>query len=360
MMEARIAKRFPAGPESAAFDLEVHLRVEPGITVLFGPSGSGKTLTLECIAGFATPEKGRILVDDRIVFDAEARVNLPPRLRPCGYVFQTNSLFPHKTLRANLEFAAAGLPRIEGARRVSEMLERFQLTEMAGRRPHELSGGQRQRGSIARALLREPRALLLDEPAQGLDAPLREEFYAILREIRGTLQLPILLVTHALEECFELAGQMMVIHKGRLIQQGTPLSVYRQPASGEVAALLGDYDLVPAEIAFLDPQNRSSVLRLFGAEIPGPYFAGHFKGDRIRLCLQPSDLRLSLRSGESVSPGHIPLTFERVVERPRFVRVHFAEGLSGDLDAAEFAALPQPRGKLWQAAIAPGALRVLS
>ncbi|MCL4783027.1 MAG: ABC transporter ATP-binding protein [Bryobacterales bacterium] len=358
MTEARIAKRFAAGPESAAFALDVHLRVEPGITVLFGPSGSGKTLTLECIAGFATPDKGRILVDDRIVFDAEARVNLPPRQRPCGYVFQSNSLFPHKTLRANLEFAAAGLPRIEGARRVGEMLERFQLAEMAGRRPHELSGGQRQRGSIARALLREPRALLLDEPAQGLDAPLREELYAILREIRDSLHLPILLVTHAIEECFELATHMVVIHNGILIQTGSPLSVYRQPASSEVAALLGDYFLAPAEIASLDPHNKASVIRIFGAEIPGPYFAGHFKGDRIRLCLQPSDLRLSLRGGERALPGQIPLTLVRVVERPRTVRLHFAEGLAGDMGVAEFAALPQ--SKFWQAEIAPSAMRALS
>src|SRR5690606_30279023 len=112
-------------------------------------------------------------------------------------------------------------------------------------------------GSIARALLREPRALLLDEPAQGLDAPLREDFYAVLREIRDSVRLPILLVTHALDECFELAGHMLVMHKGRLIQQGTPLAVYRQPASSEVAALLGDYYLVSAEIAFLDPSNKS-------------------------------------------------------------------------------------------------------
>ncbi|MCZ2157323.1 MAG: ABC transporter ATP-binding protein, partial [Bryobacterales bacterium] len=308
--------------------------------------------------GFSTPEKGRILVDDRIVFDAEAGVNLPPRQRPCGYVFQSNSLFPHKTLRANLEFAAAGLPRIEGVRRVGEMLERFQLAEMAGRRPHELSGGQRQRGSIARALLREPRALLLDEPAQGLDAPLREELYALLREIRDSLRLPILLVTHALDECFELASQMVVIHKGRLIQQGTPLAVYREPVSVEVAALLGEYSLVTAEITFLDPQNRSSRIKLLGVEIPGPYFTGHFKGDRVRLCVQPSDLRLSPRRGEQPLPGFIPLTLERVVERPRSVRLHFAEGLSGDIEAGEFAAIPHTQ--LWQAEIAPRTLRALS
>lgn len=357
MIEARIAKTFPAGRESAAFQLDVELRVEPGITVLFGPSGSGKTLTLECISGFAAPDKGRILVDDRIVFDAQAGVNLAPRERPCGYVFQTNSLFPHKTLRANLEFAAAGLPRLEGARRVTEMLERFQLAEMAGRKPHELSGGQRQRGSIARALLRQPRVLLLDEPAQGLDAPLREDLYRVLREIRDGFRLPIMLVTHNLEECFELADQMVVIHNGRVIQRGTPLDVYARPASGEVATLLGEYLLVQGEITFLDPQNKTSRVKLCGAEIPGPYFAGHFKGNRIRLCLQPADLRLSPRMGEQALPGRIPLTLERVVERPRAVRLHFSEGLAGDLRPDEYAAFQQAR--FWQAEIAPGALRAI-
>jgi molybdate transport system ATP-binding protein len=357
MIEARIAKQFVAGPESAAFQLEVDLRVEPGITVLFGPSGSGKTLTLECISGFATPDKGRILVDDRIVFDAQAGVNLPPRQRPCGYVFQTNSLFPHKTLRANLEFAAAALPRLEGARRVNEMLERFQLSDMAGRRPHELSGGQRQRGSIARALLREPRALLLDEPAQGLDAPLREDLYRTLREIRDAFPIPVLLVTHDLDECFELADHMVVVHTGKIIQRGTPLEIFARPASSEVASLLGEYLLVQAEITFLDPQNKTSRLKLFGAEIPGPYFAGHFKGNRIRLCVQPADLKLSPRTGEHALPGRIPLTLERVVERPRSVRLHFTEGLAGDLRPDEYAALHQVRS--WQAEIAPELLRAI-
>lgn len=357
MIEVRIAKSFPVGPESAAFHLEVDLRIEPGITVLFGPSGSGKTLTLECISGFATPEKGRILVDDRIVFDAEASVNLPPRKRPCGYVFQSNSLFPHMTLRRNLEFAATGLPRIEGARRVTELLERFQLADMAGRRPHELSGGQRQRGSIARALLREPKALMLDEPAQGLDAPLREDLYAVLREIRAAFRLPVLLVTHDLEECFELADHMVVIHNGNVIQRGAPIDIYERPASNEVASLLGDYLLVPAEIAFLDPQNKLSRLKMCGAEVAGPYFSGHFKGDRVRVCIQPGDVRLSARAGDQALPGRIPLTLSRVVRRPRWARLHFAEGLCGDLPIDEFLALQQL--KLWQAEIAPNALRVL-
>src|SRR5206468_6108427 len=132
------------------------------ITVLYGPSGSGKTLTLDSIAGFLAPDAGRIMLGNRILFDAEARVNLRPQGRTCGYVFQNYALFPHMTVRQNLVFAAHGLPRLERHRRIGELLDRFKLTDLAGRYPRELSGGQKQRASIARALIAEPAALLLD------------------------------------------------------------------------------------------------------------------------------------------------------------------------------------------------------
>ena len=167
MIEARIVKRYPAARESAPFTLDLEITTADGVTVLFGPSGSGKTLTLDCIAGFAHPDEGRILIDDAIVFDAQTRVHVPPRERQCGYVFQNYALFPHMTLRDNLVFAAAGLGKIERHRLVNEVLERFRLTEVAGRKPHEVSGGQKQRASIARALVASPRVLLLDAPAIG-------------------------------------------------------------------------------------------------------------------------------------------------------------------------------------------------
>src|SRR6202008_794503 len=145
MIEARIARRFAAGVESAGFTLSIELRAAAGVTVLFGASGSGKTLTLDCIAGFVTPDSGRILLDDEILFDADAKVSLRPQDRNCGYVFQNYALFPHMTLRENLAFAAERRPRLERHRRVNEMLEKFQLTQVSGRRPHEVSGGEKQR-----------------------------------------------------------------------------------------------------------------------------------------------------------------------------------------------------------------------
>ncbi len=248
MIQLRIRKQFPPRPDAAAFSLDVDFKTAGGVTVLFGPSGSGKTLTLDCIAGFAAPDEGRILLDDEILFDAPTGVCLPPQARRCGYVFQNYALFPHMTLRQNLAFAVERKPRLERHRRVNEMLERFHLTDVAGRKPHELSGGQKQRCSIARALIGAPRLLLLDEPARGLDAPLRAELYAVLRQVRAEFKMPILLVTHDLDECFELGDEMLILRDGRLVQSGAPKAIADRPASVEVARLLGIFNLLPAEI----------------------------------------------------------------------------------------------------------------
>src|SRR5450759_2258917 len=230
MLDARIRKTFRSGADSRGFTLDLELKASAGITVLFGPSGSGKTLTLDCIAGFVRPDEGRILLDDRILFDGASRVHLPPQARRTGYVFQNYALFPHMSLRRNLEFAVERLPRLERHRKVAEMLEQFRIGEVAGRRPHELSGGQKQRCSIARALIGGPRLLLLDEPARGLDAPLRNELYAVLHEVRRDFRIPILLVTHNLDECFELGEEMLVLRDGALVQSGSPRKVLDQPA----------------------------------------------------------------------------------------------------------------------------------
>src|ERR1700733_5051973 len=225
MIQARIRKTFPARNDSSGFSLDVEFSAGAGVTVLFGPSGGGKTMVLDSIAGFVRPDEGRILLDDAILFDGAAGVHLPPQARNCGYVFQNYALFPHMTLRQNLEFAAERRPRLERHRRVNEMIERFRLAETAGQRPHELSGGQRQRCSIARALIGAPKLLLLDEPGQGLDAPLRQEFYAVLRQVRADFKTPVLLVTHDLDECFELAEEMIVVREGRIVQTGKPSQI---------------------------------------------------------------------------------------------------------------------------------------
>src|ERR1051325_3223748 len=134
MITARLRKTFPARPDSASFSLDLEFQAAAGVTVLFGPSGAGKTLTLDSIAGFVRPDEGRILLDDEILFDGATRVHLAPQQRNCGYVFQNYALFPHMTLRENPACAADRGPRLERHRRVNDMIERFRLTDSAGRK----------------------------------------------------------------------------------------------------------------------------------------------------------------------------------------------------------------------------------
>jgi molybdate transport system ATP-binding protein len=335
MIQVRISKRF-ASEKPDGFKLEIALEAAAGVTVLFGPSGAGKTLTLDCIAGFATPDSGRIMLDDEILFDAAAQVNLPPRRRRCGYVFQNYALFPHMTLRQNLLFAAESWPRLERHRRVGEMLERFHLEEAGARRPRDVSGGEQQRCSIARALIAEPRLLLLDEPARGLDAPLRADLYDVLRQVRAEVNIPILLVTHDLEECFELGDQMLVIREGHIVQSGPPRRIAEQPAGVEVARLLGIANVFPAEIVALDPGRKTSRLRTEEFELAAPYLPGHLRGDRVWVCVRASELRVTAREGAKPGPNQVPARLVRASDRPHGVRLEFAGGIQVDVPREEY------------------------
>src|SRR5580700_2517889 len=356
MIQVKLRKTFPARSDSAGFALDLEFRAAAGITVLFGPSGSGKTLTLDSIAGFVRPDEGRILLEDDILFDGATGVHLPPQARNCGYVFQNYALFPHMTLRENLVFAAERRPRLERHRRVNEMIERFRLGDAAGRRPHELSGGQKQRCSIARALIGAPKLLLLDEPAQGLDAPLRAEFYDVLRQVRSDFKTPVLLVSHDLDECFELGEEMLIMRDGKIVQSGAPADILEVPANLEVARLLGRFNLLPGEIRALDPGRNTSKVQMGDVELDGPYFPGRFKGDRVTLCVRPEQLIVSARLGRP-GPNQVAASLSRVVEKPQGMRLEFEGGIIADMGRAEFERLRD--NKDWLIEFPASALRVL-
>jgi molybdate transport system ATP-binding protein len=297
IIDARLIKRFAAAPDSEAFQLNIHLRAGPGITVLFGPSGAGKTLTLNCIAGFAHPDEGRILVNDELYFDGAANVHIPARRRRCGYIFQDHALFPHMSVRENLRFAMSATGselnrRIGRHRRINELLEAFELTDLAARKPAQLSGGQKQRAALARILVSEPRLLLLDEPTRGLDARLRRAFYEVLQRTRARLQVPVLLVTHDLAEAFELADSVCLMDRGRLLQSGSRDTVLSRPATVEIARSLGIYNVIPTTVGALDPGRNTSRLNILDHELEGPYLPGHLIGDQGFLCVRESEIRV--------------------------------------------------------------------
>jgi molybdate transport system ATP-binding protein len=349
-VDARIVKHLPGIKDTPAFDLSIHLRADPGIMVVIGPSGAGKTLMLDCLGGFLRPDEGRILVRDELYFDAAANVHVAPERRRCGYIFQDHALFPHMTVRQNLRFAAAlpssGAGRLNVHRRINELLGTFDLSELGERKPAQLSGGQQQRAALARVLISEPRLLLLDEPSRGLDASLRQSFYQLLRSVRQRLSVPIILVTHDIEECLELADEVAVLQKGLLLQDGARDAVFARPASSETARLLGIYNIVPAEILALDPSANSSRLRLLDQEIAGPYLPGHLIGDAGYACMRRSELRLVQQRNPS-SKNQLTLRLWETSSTSAGLRLSFGNGFSAitsecafqDLSDKEFVTL---------------------
>ena len=235
-----------------SFRLVSKLQVGPGITVLFGQSGAGKTLTLEAIAGLLTPDRGRITIHDRPVFDAAAGLNIPPYDRHLGYVVQSHALFPHLTVAQNVAYGVFDLPRPERDRRVDGLLRTLGIQDLADRRPSQISGGQAQRTALARALVRRPQALLLDEPFAALDEGVALTLRRELRRLVRDLDLPVLMVTHDLTEASHIGDHIAVMDAGQVLQVGDRSDVLQRPRSARVARLLGIANVLDAEATASD------------------------------------------------------------------------------------------------------------
>jgi molybdate transport system ATP-binding protein len=341
MTQVRIVRRV-----SKRFSLDVDFPIGPGITAVYGCYGAGKTVLLETIAGFSQPDSGRILLDDAILFDAASHVRIPPRRRRCGFVSQSDSLFPHMTVRQNLVFAAKRWPRLERHRRVAEMLDRFQLTEVASTRPHGLDTLVKLRCAIARALVADPQLLLLDECGAG---------ESLLLKIRDATQAPILFATADLDLCCAAAGQMLLLDAGRILQRGAPPDVLDRPASLEAARLLGIPNLFQATIAALDPVRNTSRLELDHFSLTGPYIPGHLKGDRVWVAAATESLRL--QSGAQQPPNTVPLELVRASCRAHSVLLEFSNDIFVTVSHEEFAS--KKDNKDWNVEFPPEALRVL-
>jgi len=221
---------------------------------LLGASGSGKSLLLRCIAGIETPDGGRILLNERALFDAEQGIRLPPAQRRVGVIFQNYALFPHLTVAQNIAFGIpAGLSEAEKQERIQAQLRLVKLKGWENRYPTELSGGQQQRVALARALASEPEILLLDEPFSALDAHLRSHLEQEMGEILADYKGVTLLVTHNIEEAFRLCGDLAVMEQGRIIAQGDKRQLFEAPPCLSVAQLTGCKNISRAKL--LGPQR---------------------------------------------------------------------------------------------------------
>ena len=201
------------------------------IVALLGASGSGKTTLLRCIAGLEQPEIGKITIGGATVLDDKAGIALPPEQRQIGLVFQSYALWPHRTVFENVAYGLKlrRSPEAETKAKVEAILEKLGLAHLAARYPDQLSGGQQQRVAICRALVYEPKVLLLDEPLSNLDAKLREEARFWIRKLILDLKICAILVTHDQAEALAIADQVLLLKGGSIVQSGTPLDIYSRP-----------------------------------------------------------------------------------------------------------------------------------
>ena len=241
------------------FDLSVRFVTDAPFAALYGPSGAGKSLTLQAIAGLLRPRAGHVRLDGRTLFDAARGIDLPPRDRRVGYLFQHYALFPHLTVRQNVAFGLTSWRKrrlsARDAARVQDLLERFGLAETADSRPVKLSGGQQQRVALARALACEPRVLLLDEPFAALNPMLRAALRRELGEVRRQWNIPALMISHDADDVLALADVAFVYENGQVMRE---IDV-RAGTSRELARRLG----VESE---MDTPLRSKVRGLLGGD----------------------------------------------------------------------------------------------
>lgn len=363
MLEVALRHRFPGFALDVAFGVP-----EAGVTALFGPSGCGKSTILAAVAGLLRPEAGRVVLGGEVLLDTATGRCLPPERRRCGLVFQDARLFPHMNVDANLRFGARRAPADAAGPGFDQVVALLGLGPLLGRRPAGLSGGEKQRVALGRALLARPRLLLLDEPLAALDAARRAEVLPFLARLRETARMPILYVTHALDEVDALADRLVLLEAGRVLAEGSvedlalrtdlPLAARRdagavlacsvaghEPARGltrlrftggtllvpqreeapgtpaRVRIRARDVALSTAEPQGISTQNvlPASVLALGAAPTPHEVFVQLRVGEAALLArlTQDSATRLGLAPGQPVWAIIKAVTFDRAAGSPR-------------------------------------------
>jgi ABC-type sulfate/molybdate transport systems ATPase subunit len=244
---------------------------------ILGPSGAGKSMLLRCLAGLENPDQGRIVLNDRVLFDSKHAVRVPARMRRVGLLFQDYALFPQRNVAQNLAFGIKNLPPAEREKTISTLAERTHIRGLEYRFPRELSGGEQQRVALARALAVEPEALLLDEPLSSLDTHLRSQIEALLLETFRQYRRPTLLVTHNMEEAYRLCDRLLVLSRGRVAAFGDKEEIFRRPPTVEVARLTGCKNISRAKRMSNDAVEAADwrcSLRIADRAWPAPAYVG--------------------------------------------------------------------------------------
>ena len=284
----------------------VSMTLDPGeVVALLGASGSGKTTLLRAVAGLEAPSRGRITIGDAVLFDDATGVDVPVERRNLGLVFQSYALWPHRTVFENVAYGLRlrGTPASETGERVGQALANLGLGALAQRLPHQLSGGQQQRVAIARALVYNPPVVLMDEPLSNLDAKLREEARAWLRELIVRLGLSALVVTHDQTEAMAMSDRILLLNFGQIEQQGTPEDMYNHPQTQFTAEFMGSNNRLPGTIAQV--ANGRALLAGDGFELWGSVRGKLAVGDAATGIIRLERMKTAGEPGENRIPAEL-------------------------------------------------------
>jgi spermidine/putrescine ABC transporter ATP-binding subunit len=292
-----LTKRF--GGQAAVDDISLDITAGAFVSLL-GPSGSGKTTTLNLVAGFLSADAGDILFDDRSVAE------VPPHYRDIGMVFQSYALFPHLTVTDNVAFPLrmrTKLSKFDMIERVEETLRLVRMEDYGSRYPRQLSGGQQQRVAMARALVSRPRLLLMDEPLGALDKKLREQMQFEIKRIHRSVGTTFIYVTHDQTEALTMSDMVVLMHRGRIVQTGTPQSLYDDPVSVFVADFIGDSNLLKGRIVTTTADTVTVALDAgIAVTVRQRNSSRHAPGVPVALVLRPRDIAVH-RSGRTAAAG---------------------------------------------------------
>jgi molybdate transport system ATP-binding protein len=287
------------------FTLDAGFRIEqPGITALFGPSGAGKTTIANAIAGLLRPNEGRVVIGDKTVFDKHAGIFVPPRSRRIGYVFQEARLFPHMSVEQNLRFGWRRAPLAASGEEFTRMVEMLGLAHLMERKPVKLSGGEKGRVALARALLSSPELLLLDEPLAALDAERKAEILPYFEKLRDDARLPMIYVTHSLDEVARLADALVLVKAGRVVAQGTVFDLLPDLEFTGAADSPAIGAVFEATVLAEREDDRLTPLAFGGGELLVARIARPV-GTRIRVRLRAEDVMIARERPREISANNV-------------------------------------------------------
>ena len=283
-----------------AFHLRSQFEAPDETMALLGASGCGKSMTLKCIAGIVTPDRGRIVLGGRVLFDSEKKINLPPQQRRVGYLFQQYALFPNMSVEQNILCGIRSGDKAEKRRVLAEKIRMFRLEGLEKKHPAQLSGGQQQRVAIARALATNPKVLLCDEATSALDPNTTRSILELLREINKTLGVTIIVITHEMKVIDQICDRVAVIDKSCIAEEGRVADVFTNPKSDIARELV-----LPQERPVLDPTTGGRKLRLIfnGEDTQKPVIS-----EMILACRVPVNVLFAdTKSVEGAAYGHMIL-----------------------------------------------------